>query len=161
MEPVGFVARVREEMHGCPSSPGAGSIGRVITLIFKGAQLEVGLRTHFCLSVGDDLRSQSCVTAQSLHNFNRLADRLRHQMKELLHAPNCPIFPSFIPLHLHCSHPPDRMGHWRTMGPLSVAGCALFWAIVALLIHDVAMTLVAGFSAYRAAMYVKHKERKW
>jgi hypothetical protein len=46
-------------------------------------------------------------------------------------------------------------------GHSEVAGCALFWAIVALLIHDVAMTLVAGFSAYRAAMYVKHKERKW
>ena len=42
----------------------------------------------------------------------------------------------------------------------AVAGCALFWAIVALLIHDVAMTLVAGFSGYRAATYVKNKEGK-
>lgn len=45
-------------------------------------------------------------------------------------------------------------------GHASTAGCALFWAIVALLIHDVAMALVAGFSGYRAAMYVKNKERK-
>ena len=46
------------------------------------------------------------------------------------------------------------------LGHSAVAGCALFWAIVALLIHDVAMTVVAGFSGYRAALYVKNKERK-
>ena len=47
-----------------------------------------------------------------------------------------------------------RFGHSAT------AGYALFWAIVALIIHDVAMTLVAGFTGYRAAMHVKNNEGK-
>jgi hypothetical protein len=45
-------------------------------------------------------------------------------------------------------------------GNSATAGYALFLAIIALLIHDVAMAVLAGISAYRVAMYVKKKEGK-
>jgi hypothetical protein len=47
-----------------------------------------------------------------------------------------------------------RWGHSAT------AGYALFWAIVALLVHDVAMAVLAGISGYKVAMLVKNKDRK-
>jgi hypothetical protein len=47
-----------------------------------------------------------------------------------------------------------RWGHTAT------AGYALFWAIVALLVHDVAMAVLAGISGYKAAMLVKNKDRR-
>lgn len=45
-------------------------------------------------------------------------------------------------------------------GHSASAGYALFWAIVALLVHDVAMAVLAGISGYRFAMYMRNKERK-
>jgi hypothetical protein len=47
-----------------------------------------------------------------------------------------------------------RWGHSAT------AGYALFWAIVALLFHDVAMAVLAGISGYKVAMLVKNKDRE-
>ncbi len=47
-----------------------------------------------------------------------------------------------------------RWGHSAT------AGYALFWAIVALLVHDVAMAVLAGISGYKVAMLVKNKDRE-
>ena len=45
-------------------------------------------------------------------------------------------------------------------GHSAAAGYALLWAIIGILVHDVAITVVAGFSGYRAAMYAKNKEGK-
>jgi lipopolysaccharide export LptBFGC system permease protein LptF len=40
-------------------------------------------------------------------------------------------------------------------GRSATAGYAIFWAIVALLVHDVAMAFLAGFTAYKLAMHLK------
>ena len=45
-------------------------------------------------------------------------------------------------------------------GHSGAAACALFGAVVALLIHDAAMTLVAGMTAYRTAIYIRDNGRK-
>lgn len=47
-----------------------------------------------------------------------------------------------------------RWGHTAT------AGCALFGAIIALLIHDFAMAVLAGFGGYRFAMYLRNQDRR-
>jgi hypothetical protein len=46
-----------------------------------------------------------------------------------------------------------RWGHSAT------AGFVLFLAIVALLVHDVAMAALAGIFAYKVAMHVRRKDR--
>jgi hypothetical protein len=46
-----------------------------------------------------------------------------------------------------------RWGHSAT------AGYALFWAIVALLAHDVAMAVLAGISGYKVAMHLRNKDK--
>ena len=45
-------------------------------------------------------------------------------------------------------------------GNSATAGYALFWAIIALLVHDVAMAVLAGISGYKVAMHLRNKERK-
>jgi hypothetical protein len=47
-----------------------------------------------------------------------------------------------------------RWGHSAT------AGYALFWAIVALLVHDVAMAVLAGISGYKVAMHLRNKDKR-
>jgi hypothetical protein len=47
-----------------------------------------------------------------------------------------------------------RWGHSAT------AGYAVFCAIVAMLVHDVAMTIVSGYSAYKFAKHVRSKDRR-
>jgi hypothetical protein len=47
-----------------------------------------------------------------------------------------------------------RWGHSAT------AGYALFWAIVALLVHDVAMAVLAGIGGYKIAMHLRNKDRR-
>ena len=47
-----------------------------------------------------------------------------------------------------------RWGHSAT------AGYALVCAIVALLVHDVAMTVVSGYSAYKFAKHLRSKDRR-
>jgi hypothetical protein len=47
-----------------------------------------------------------------------------------------------------------RWGHSAT------AGYALFWAIVALLVHDVAMAVSAGISGYKVAMHLRNKDKR-
>jgi uncharacterized membrane protein len=47
-----------------------------------------------------------------------------------------------------------RWGHSAT------AGRALICAIFALLVHDVAVTVSAGISGYKVAMYMRHKDRR-
>jgi hypothetical protein len=46
-----------------------------------------------------------------------------------------------------------RWGHSAT------AGYALFWAIVALLVHDAAMALFAGITGYKVAKRWSNKDR--
>ena len=46
-----------------------------------------------------------------------------------------------------------RWGHSAT------TGYALICAIIAMLIHDVAMTVAAGIGAYRVAIYIRNKEK--
>jgi hypothetical protein len=45
-----------------------------------------------------------------------------------------------------------RWGHSAT------AGYALFWAMVALVVHDIAIAVLAGISGYKAAMHVRNKD---
>lgn len=45
-------------------------------------------------------------------------------------------------------------------GHSAAAGCALFWALIGLLFHDVAITVVAAVTGYRAATYVRDRERE-
>jgi hypothetical protein len=45
-------------------------------------------------------------------------------------------------------------------GHSAVAACALVWAIVALLVHDVAMAVLAGIGGYKLAMHLKNRERR-
>jgi hypothetical protein len=47
-----------------------------------------------------------------------------------------------------------RFGHSAT------AGYALFWAIVALLVHDRAMAVLAGVGGYKFAMHLRNKDRR-
>jgi hypothetical protein len=47
-----------------------------------------------------------------------------------------------------------RWGHSAT------AGYALIWAIVALLLHDVAMAVLAGIGGYKIAMHLRNKDRR-
>ncbi len=47
-----------------------------------------------------------------------------------------------------------RFGHSAT------AGYALFWAIIALLVHDVVMTAAAALAGYSAAISMNNKGRK-
>jgi hypothetical protein len=44
-------------------------------------------------------------------------------------------------------------------GHSATAGYAFFWAIVALLVHDIAMAVVAGISGYKVATHVRNKDR--
>jgi hypothetical protein len=128
-------------------------------LIFEGAQLEVELRTYL------PFRHQDCVheialQTQFVHRLNRGADR--HPSTNERTFMNLTVRFS-NPFYLSIFSAALLLTGWAIgarWGHSAVAGCALFWAIVALLIHDVAMTLVAGFSGYRAAMYVKNKEGK-
>jgi len=43
-------------------------------------------------------------------------------------------------------------------GHSATAGCVLVWAIVALLVHDIAMAVVAGISGYKVAMHMRNKD---
>lgn len=47
-----------------------------------------------------------------------------------------------------------RWGHSAT------AGYALFWAFVALFIHDIAMAIVAGIGGYKFAVHLRKKDSK-
>ncbi|WP_348270065.1 hypothetical protein P8936_06450 [Edaphobacter paludis] len=43
-------------------------------------------------------------------------------------------------------------------GHSATAGYALFWAIVALLVHDAAMAILAGIGGYKFAMHLRNKD---
>jgi TRAP-type mannitol/chloroaromatic compound transport system permease small subunit len=45
-----------------------------------------------------------------------------------------------------------RWGHSAT------AGYALFWAIVALLVHDAAMVILTGIGGYKFALHLRNKD---
>ena len=47
-----------------------------------------------------------------------------------------------------------RWGHSAT------AGYALFWAIVSLLVHDVAMAVLTGISGYKVAMHLRNRDKR-
>jgi hypothetical protein len=45
-----------------------------------------------------------------------------------------------------------RWGHSAT------AGYAFFWAILVLIVHDIAMAVLAGITGYKVAMHTRNKD---
>lgn len=45
-------------------------------------------------------------------------------------------------------------------GHSASAGYAIFWAIVVLLVHDMAMAVLAGIGGYKFATHLRNKDRR-
>ena len=81
------------------------------------------------------------------------------KMKEVVHECHNSILKSGLPVHLFLCFTPHWLGHRRKMGAISNRWIRVFRAIVAVLVHDVAMAVLAGITGYRVAKHFRSKDQ--